>query len=199
MEGARARDCGAGQPNAKPPGGSLPRGGGRVGKQTAVGDSEAIRSELEVLEGLQTVDEDRLEGLNDGVVEIEAARQSARLAALQAEAHYESATRDLERRQLLAIGASFPTADETAKYILARLFTDGECLACGQTVLDAAADLGARLEAGRCVVCGSDVDSEEQTQPVSKRALAQAIRAVRDGREGRLAAVLPDRDEAEAI
>jgi hypothetical protein len=142
--------------------------------EALVGDVDAVKAELGALEELQRIDEPRIANLNDAVASAEGERQAARLRALQAEHAHESAYRDLERRQLMAIEASFPTAGETARYLLARLFSDGECLACGNSAPDAAAELRSRVAAHACIVCGTPLDQATNTKSATTRAINKA-------------------------
>jgi len=164
--------------------------------EAAVGDIDEVRAELAVLEQLQGVDEPKLQALDDQVVGSDAARHDARLAALQAEVDRESAFRDLERHQLRAIDAAFPTTSDTARYLLGQLFTDGECLACGSTAPKAAGFFRSRLEGSQCVICGTRVQSES-LGPFSGRAITKATHAVQVTDE-RLAATQVERANAEA-
>jgi hypothetical protein len=141
--------------------------------EEVAGDADSVREELTTLERLQKIDEPKLSALNDGLAQLEANRQAARLNVLQAEEDKESAYRDLERRQLLAIEASFPTADETARYLLAQLISDEECLACGTKSPTLASDLRKRVDAHRCVICGSPI-VEEAKSASGSRAITNA-------------------------
>jgi hypothetical protein len=165
--------------------------------EAAIGDADDVRAELLILEKLQKVDEPKLEVLNDHVVASEADRQNARVAALQAELDRESAFRDLERHQLRAIEAAFPSTGDTARYLLGQMLTGGECLACGSDASQTSSDLQVRLASGRCVVCGAPLEDSNSVKPFSKRAVANAAQAVRRADE-RVAATSAERHAAEA-
>ena len=119
-----------------------------------------VREELKSLAELQDVDEQRREELDEASLDLDAARKEARLAMLQAEQEREETFRALEHAKLVALEERFPSASETARYILAQLLTEGECLACGNQVPDVARDLESRLSESRCVVCGSKLKPE---------------------------------------
>jgi len=167
-----------------------------VRNEAALGDVDDVRAELAVLEQLQEVDEPKLQALDDQVVGSDAARRDARLASLQAELDRESAFRDLERYQLRAIDAAFPTTSDTGRYLLGQLFTDGACLACGSTAPQAVATFRSRLEGAQCVICGTRVQSDSVSS-FSARAIAKATRAVQVADE-RLVAAHAERVVAEA-
>ncbi len=116
-----------------------------------------VREDLATLERLQAIDQPRLEDLNDGVAELSAAQQAARLNQLKAEDEHESAYRNLERLQLETIAAAFPSASDTARYLLAQLISDEECLACGSHAPRAAATLRRRAGDDHCVLCNSPI------------------------------------------
>lgn len=165
--------------------------------EVAVGESSVVREELGVLEELQEIDEARLDGFNNEVASLEAERQAARLNALQAELAHESTFRDLERLQLLAIGAAFPSRDETARYLLGKLFAENECLACGHVVAEPASAMRQRQQEGLCVICGSDLDGDDRATSVTPRAISRATTAMRKAAE-RLEAANIERAETEA-
>lgn len=164
-----------------------------AGEEAASSDGE-IREELAALQELQEVDQPRLDDLNDQITELEERRQDARLDALTAEARHESAYRDLERLQIQAITAAFPTSGETARYLIAQLISDGVCLACGHRSPKTSATLKARLEAERCVVCNSKI--EPSAPSPSKRAITKAQTALDDAAEN-LAAMRGRKDALE--
>jgi len=88
----------------------------------------------------------------------ETARHRARLDALRAQADQDKALRELERARLLAIDAHLPHADESIRFILARLMSDETCLVCGTGDVGAKRlALEAALEHRRCVVCDSSL------------------------------------------
>jgi peptidoglycan hydrolase CwlO-like protein len=142
--------------------------------EQAVDESDTVRRELAELQAAQEDAEPILADLNDQITELDSTRQAARLRALKAEASHESAYRDLERHQLLAIEAAFPTTDQTDRYLLAKLISDGECLACGSTVPAVEADLRQRISDARCVICGSTLNGAEAPAPIQPKAIAKA-------------------------
>jgi hypothetical protein len=133
-------------------------------EEEALADSELttdsamdLRQELQTLEELQERDRQTLEALEGNVVDLAAYRDKARLRFLKAEQEHEGEYRELERAKLIAIGARFPSTSETARYILAQLFTEHTCLVCNHLVPEAAAEYAARIEHITCVICGTDL------------------------------------------
>jgi predicted ATP-binding protein involved in virulence len=114
-----------------------------------------VREELKSLSSLQRTDEQRRDELDQQILELDAERKAARLAFLKAEQEREAEFRDLEHAKLVALKDRFPSASETARYILAQLLTESECLACGNRVPEVARVLESRLVDSKCVVCGS--------------------------------------------
>lgn len=114
-----------------------------------------VREQLKSLSDLQETDEHRRDELDEQSLDLDAERKSARLSLLQAEQEREASFRALEHAKLVALRNRFPSASETASYILAQLLTESECLACGNYVPKVAEALEARLLDSECVVCGS--------------------------------------------
>lgn len=150
--------------------------------ETAVESQQELRASLSRLERAQARDQPRLSELNDEAASLSAEHEGARLAAIRAESEQESAYRNLERLQLQAIARAFPSADETARYLLGKLIADEECLACGTRSPDLAAQLRQRITQHRCIVCNSEVSSP-RSGASSKRALTAATAALHKANE----------------
>ena len=144
---------------------------------------EALRAQLGALEQQQGIDVERLDNLGSITLELDSLRQKARLDFLSAEQDRETRLRTFERAKLLALDARFPNQADTAKYILAHLMSENECLACGATAPEAAAEFLSRLNARHCVVCNSDLKPAQNIVPttsVADRRVAEAERALED-------------------
>ena len=144
---------------------------------------EPLRDQLGALEQQQRIEVERLENLGNITLELDSLRQGARLDFLSAEQDREERLRTFERAKLLALEARFPNQADTAKYILAHLMSENECLACGATAPEAAAGFLSRLNARHCVVCNSDLNSAENIVPsasVADRRVAEAERALEE-------------------
>ena len=144
---------------------------------------ETLRDQLSALERQQAIDVDNLEDLGNITLELDSLRQNARLDFLSAEQDREARLRTFERAKLLALDARFPNHADTAKYILAHLMSENECLACGTTAPEAAAGFLSRLNARRCVVCNADLDSTQNivsSASVADRRVAEAERGLED-------------------
>ena len=144
---------------------------------------EVLRDQLGALEQQQRFDVERLEDLSSITLELDSLRQKARLHFLSAEQDREARLRTFERVKLLALNARFPNHADTAKYILAHLMSENECLACGATAPEAAAGFLSRLNAQHCVVCNADLDSTQNVVPsasVADRRVAEAERTLKD-------------------
>ena len=152
---------------------------------------EDVRQELKALEELQKVDLNRRDDLEDGLLERDAARQAARLRHVKAEQERETRYRELERAKLIAVEARFPKHSDTARYILAQLLTEAECLVCGNHVPATAAELDSPIKHKRCAVCGSDLAHQETHIPAAKVADRRVEKAATE-----LEAIEPELREA---
>ena len=144
---------------------------------------EALRDQLEALERQKKIDIKKLEDLSNITLELDSLRQKARLDLLLAEQDREARLRTFERAKLLALEVRFPNQADTAKYILAHLMNENECLACGARAPEAATGLLARMNARHCVVCNSDLTSTQNIVPsssVADRRVTTAERALMD-------------------
>ena len=131
---------------------------GTLGRdEIKVKKSADIQEELKKLEGLQEIETDLYENLKNELLEAIDAREQARLKMLRAEQEYEAQYRAFERDRLLAIQARFPDHSETARYILANLLVNQDCLVCGNHVPEIASYYSKRVDQAQCVVCGSNL------------------------------------------
>lgn len=87
---------------------------------------------------------------------INEARVPIRTNLLKVEQDLDSKRRSYQRAKLDSIRTSFPTLDDSKKYIFATLFSSKKCLACGSEASKAASLLDESLSKGICPVCGSD-------------------------------------------
>ena len=135
--------------------------------ETKVGRSADVRQELEALEQLQTTDISKRETLDQNFVDLDDARQKARLRYLKAQQERESRYRKFERAKLLAVESRFPDKSSSARYILEYLFAEQDCLVCGNHVPEAAALLQERITDNDCVVCGADLSESTVEVPAT--------------------------------
>ncbi len=161
---------------------------------------EALRDQLGAFEQQQRIDVERLEVLDSTTLELDSLRHRARLGFLSVEQDREARLRAFERAKLLALDARFPNQADTAKYILAHLMSENECLACGATAPEAAAGFISRLDTQHCVVCNSDLASTQNIVPsasIADRRVAEAESALEDA-DRQLAGAKSALEQAEA-
>lgn len=125
------------------------------------GNASTIRSQIETHNALQTTDAARLELLGTRASELDALLTRYRLDMLRAEQQADGAQRVVERAQLSAIERSFPSVDESMRYIFAQLVSDGVCRACGQESIAAVERMRHNLESRACAVCDLPLPSSK--------------------------------------
>lgn len=109
----------------------------------------AAESSLEQLNGRH---EDLVARVENGEDE----RQKVRLNALRAQSEHDQALRELERARLFAVEAQLPKAEESMRFLYARLMSDETCLACGTHGLsEKRRELASALAERHCLVCES--------------------------------------------
>jgi AAA domain len=140
-----------------------------------------VRQELKALQELQKVDVKRRDELNDEILDVEALREQTRLRFIKSEQEREARYREFERAKLLAIEARFPKHSDTARYILAQILSEKDCLVCGSHVPAVAKELESRIHSERCVICGSDISSSAahvSTANISDKRVAKSAAAL---------------------
>ncbi|MBO2449039.1 AAA family ATPase [Actinomadura barringtoniae] len=129
--------------------------------ELAVTSRSDLETSIRELTRFQANEEQQLEELQGQLNQMDADRQTARLAALQAEDARESAYRAVEHQRLLTIKAAFPGPQESAAYILSQLMAGDHCLVCDSNVPAIAAELRSRIDQMRCLVCDSPISPED--------------------------------------
>lgn len=109
-------------------------------------------------------------------------RERSRRDALRAEAERDKKLRELERARLLAIDAHLPNADDSIRFILARLMSDETCLVCGtEGVAEKRHALEHALDERHCVVCDSSL--APIVDPVVTEITDERLHALKDSYE----------------
>ena len=140
---------------------------GALAKDESLASGEPeTRQELGELEQEQEADGSSLDEIDSTLADLEAHHERARLHFLTLEQDRESLYRELERSELIAIGDQLPRQSESARYILAQLFTDYECLVCGREVPEFVRSMESRIREHICIMCGSHREDDESHVPI---------------------------------
>jgi len=123
--------------------------------------ASTLKVELEALEILQVNGRERIRELGELTADLDNIRQQARASHLASQQERESRFRSVEGAKLVAIQSRFPEQASTARYILAHLMTEQDCLVCGTHVPAAAAEYSRRVAADQCVVCATPLGQVE--------------------------------------
>ena len=126
---------------------------------------EDLRDELCLLDRTLRKATEPLQELNSVISDIEHRHESARLRYLTLQQQRESLYRSLERLQLLAISTRLPRQSDSARYILAQLVTEANCLACGTHVPRFIESMNSRIHDSKCIICGSTMFRPEDHTP----------------------------------
>lgn len=167
---------------------------------TQVEDEPGVRDALEVAELRRQRLIDERDVLTERIRVAERSRQEARLSALRAQDDYDRALRELERARLLAIESRMPSADQSVRFIYARLMSDEQCLVCTATdVADARARLAEAVAQRHCVVCSSALAPAEVADVVelNEERLQELQRRV-ERSATKLEVAVADRDQTHA-
>jgi AAA domain len=118
-----------------------------------VGNASDVRAQIETRSALQAKDTGRQDLLGERAGELDALLTQYRLDVLRAEQQADAAKRAVEHAQLSAIERSFPSIDDSMRYIFAQLSGDGFCRACGQESEAAVERMRNNLEKHLCAIC----------------------------------------------
>jgi hypothetical protein len=159
-----------------------------------VKDGVELRKVLKAMEDEQRNEAELRERLEGEILDIESKRDHSRLRELQAEQEREAKYRKAESVRILAIGAAFPEKSETARYILAHLMANSDCLVCGSHVKGVSESYIARIDNNQCVVCGTSLANASQIEgpdyqkqiSIAEEELHKAIISLDEARKARL-------------
>lgn len=135
----------------------------------------AVRTALSAAEASLATLDTRYDELEVRVERGEDDRQRARLNVMRAQSEHDRSIREFERARLLAIESHLPLADESMKFLFARLMSDDTCLACGSSGVQMKREtLELSLEQHRCLVCDSRLTpSDEAVVDLGDRRIAE--------------------------
>jgi predicted nucleic acid-binding Zn-ribbon protein len=123
----------------------------------------AVRSALAAAEATLATLNSRYDELEARMEQGDEERHKARLNVLRAQNEHDRLIRKFERARLYAIEAHLPTADESIRFLIARLMSDDTCLACGTGgVRVKRAALESAFEQHRCPICDSNLTTSDE-------------------------------------
>jgi energy-coupling factor transporter ATP-binding protein EcfA2 len=134
-------------------------------QERALDRAPEAKARLEDLVETRTNAEAELEALRSRAADLEGSRAEVRLTLLRARESRESATHQVEQQRMAQLLAAFPTATETAAYLVTKILAEERCAVCESRVPDFATELSARIDRGQCVICGSETSAEEAPAP----------------------------------
>jgi hypothetical protein len=82
-------------------------------------------------------------------------RSDARTRLYKTERAMDDSEGMYEQAKFLVLNAALSKATPTQQYILLKLLSENECIACGAKANEAIAELEVRQSEGRCLICGS--------------------------------------------
>jgi hypothetical protein len=112
----------------------------------------------------------------DERADADSARNSARLDRLRSAEAKDSATRELERIKMEALKHWLGPSQDTVRYIIGHLLSDGRCLVCNSTESAAADQITERLRSGLCPICGGQHEVDQEVIPLSAVDSARIVR-----------------------
>ena len=143
---------------------------------------DALSVEYHTLQQTIAAQSEILGQLREKQREVEEARTEARSTLETAKFDYDDLLREIEALKLARVANAFPTATEAGRYVVSRLVSDGECLACGAANGPLVEKWLAAVADGDCLVCGAPPEVHETVIPSVTVDAARIARA-----EGRLA------------
>ena len=139
--------------------------------------ADALSAELHTLQEAVAAQSELLESLYERRIELDEDRTEARATLERAKLTYDDLLRELEALKLARVANAFPSASDAARYLVARMLGDKECLACGVAGGPLVEKWIQTVEDGSCLVCGSPAEAQETIVPPSTLDTARIERA----------------------
>jgi hypothetical protein len=90
-------------------------------------------------------------------------RSDARTRLYKAERAMDDSEGRYEQAKFSVLNVALSSATPTQQYILLKLLSENECIACGAKPTDAVSELERRQSEGRCLICGSKRAAKKST------------------------------------
>lgn len=155
-----------------------------------------VGEELAVKSKLLQADQEALRDLEKQLIEHDGALKEVRRSLERSKIYEDEAERELEALRYSALSRLFPSLDDTARYVLTHLFSEGHCLACDADVPEERRRFEQMLTSGDCAVCGAEParqrrvqasDKVAATSEIERRRLEKARQALDSARQKRKA------------
>lgn len=130
--------------------------------------SEGVIAQLEAEQKLLDAELVEAARLDRVLADLEAERQTVRLEHERAKHEREEATGAVERLKYTALLNLYPTMDDAARLVVARIMTQAKCLVCNADAEEKRKELEALVESGCCPACGAEPEQQERIIPQHK-------------------------------
>lgn len=124
--------------------------------------SEGVIAQLEAEQKLLDAELVEAARLDRVLADLEAERQTVRLEHEKAKHEREEATGGVERLKYTALLNLYPTMDDAARLVVARIMTQAKCLVCDAEAEEKRKELEALVESGCCPACGAPPEQQER-------------------------------------
>ncbi|WP_166037909.1 AAA family ATPase [Sphingosinicella sp. YJ22] len=123
--------------------------------------AEALAARLDAEERLLAADLDEKTRLDTLLEDLELERSRVRLEHEKSKISREEARGSVERLKYSALANLYPSMDETARLVIARILTDQKCLVCDAAATGKREELESVLANGICPACGSPPEQQQ--------------------------------------
>lgn len=176
----------------------------RVARQREAG-SQGIIAQLEAEQKLLDAELFEAARLDGFLADLETERHAVRLEHEKAKIEREEAAGAVERLKYSALLGLYPSMDDAARLVIARIMTQAKCLVCDANAEGKRKELEQLVEAGYCPACGAAPEEQEKIIPQHKfeqakldqaRKQAQLARTEEEAKDRRLREIVKDYGEA---
>lgn len=115
--------------------------------------------------------------LIEEIDEAEVVRADYNLQLKRGEQSVDDAGQAYEKLKFEVLRQAFAGVRPTEQYVFLKLLSDKICIACNSHAPEAASELQARHDSGRCVICGSPRNFPENIEPISDLLKSRSVEA----------------------
>ena len=132
----------------------------RESRQQEAG-AEGVIAQLEAEQAFLDAELKDANRLEAALGQLDTERRNARLAHERAKIERENAAGAVERLKYTALLRYFPDMDDTTRFVMSRIMTEGRCLVCNADAREKQIELEEQMERGCCPVCGAKQDEQD--------------------------------------
>ena len=134
-------------------------------KQSREAGAKGVSAKLEAEQKLLDAELEELRRFDEVLARLDEERRQVRLENEKAKMTREEASGAIEKLKYDALVSLYPTMDESARLVVARIMTEARCLVCNSEASRKQQELEQQIKEGFCPACGAENATQETVVP----------------------------------